>query len=152
MISVQEYCYFADKALDEMVEIIRELGDDRANSRPDLSGANSPYVILNHCLGVMAYWAGQVVAGREVQRDRAAEFAASGPVAELIERAERARAQLHEDAATVQPGQPPRRAPNRGSTPPPMEPTQGAMLLHVYEELAEHLGQLQLTRDILLAG
>ena len=29
--------------------------------------------------------------------------------------------------------------------------TQGAVLLHVYEELAQHLGQLEVTRDVLLA-
>ena len=30
--------------------------------------------------------------------------------------------------------------------------TQGDVLLHVYEELAQHLGQLEVTRDVLLAG
>ena len=29
--------------------------------------------------------------------------------------------------------------------------TQGDVLLHVYEELAQHLGQLEVTRDVLLA-
>ena len=29
--------------------------------------------------------------------------------------------------------------------------TQGAVLLHVYEELAQHLGQLEVTRDVLLS-
>ena len=30
--------------------------------------------------------------------------------------------------------------------------TQGDVLLHVHEELAQHLGQLEVTRDVLLAG
>ena len=29
--------------------------------------------------------------------------------------------------------------------------TQGDVLLHVYEELAQHLGQLEVTRDVLLS-
>lgn len=151
MISVSEFCHFADKALDEMIAIVRGLGDGLANTRPKFDGANSPYVILNHCLGVMAYWGGQVVAGRDVQRDRAAEFEASGRVSELIERAEAAREQLHADAGTVQPGQAPRGAAGPRYDQPATEPTQGAILLHVYEELAQHLGQLEITRDVLLS-
>ncbi len=42
MISTQDYLYFVDQALDGMVEIITGLGDDLANRRPDLPGANSP--------------------------------------------------------------------------------------------------------------
>ena len=46
MISVEDYVTFVDEALDGMVEILSGLGDELANSRPDLPGANSPYVIL----------------------------------------------------------------------------------------------------------
>jgi hypothetical protein len=152
MISVGELCEFTDKALDAMLDILRDLGDELANTRPQLDGANSPFVIVTHCLGVMAYWGGEVVAGRDAQRDRAAEFTASGAVAELAARAEAAREQLHVDAATVQPGQPPRRPPKSRPGKPPIEVTQGAVLLHIYEELAQHLGQLEITRDVLLAA
>ena len=89
MISVDDYLWFVDEALDGMVAIVTKLGDDKANRRPDIPGANSPYVILHHCLGVMEYWGGHVVAGRPTHRDRAAEFRASGPVDELVARARR---------------------------------------------------------------
>jgi hypothetical protein len=74
MISVDDYLFFVDEALDGMVRIVTELGDDLANRRPDVSGANSPYAVLTHCLGVMEYWAGYLVAGRRIERDRDAEF------------------------------------------------------------------------------
>ena len=55
----------------------------------------------------------------------------------------------------------PTRGPRRRGSPPVNPPppedhpgfdaTQGDVLLHVYEELAQHLGQLEVTRDVLLA-
>ena len=34
----------------------------------------------------------------------------------------------------------------------PLGQSQGSVLLHIYEELTQHLGQMELTRDLLLAG
>ena len=56
MISIDDFRYYVDDALRGMVGIVSELGDDLANRRPDVPGANSPFAILTHCLGVMAYW------------------------------------------------------------------------------------------------
>ena len=149
---VETWLWYVDKALADMCAIVSELGDDRANRRPALPGANSPYAILTHCCGVMTYWAGEVVADRRVERDRAAEFVAQGAVADLLALVERTRAQLGRDVASVE-----WTAPPRG----PVEPddrdraaglSQGGTLLHIYEELAQHLGQMEITRDLLLAG
>ncbi|MEV1179628.1 hypothetical protein, partial [Nonomuraea sp. NPDC049784] len=65
MISDDDYLYYVDRALDGMTGIVAGLGDRLANTRPPLPGANSPYALLTHCLGVVSYWAGQLVAGRE---------------------------------------------------------------------------------------
>lgn len=151
MISAEDYLFYVDVALDGMVRILSELGDDLTNARPDLPGANSPYAILTHCLGVMEYWGGHVVAGRQVERDRDAEFRATGAVAELAERTRRSRAQFEADMAEAVPSAPP-----HGETRPedaglPLARTQGGALMHVYEELAQHLGQMEGCRDVLLA-
>jgi hypothetical protein len=151
MISTEDFLYYVDEAFDGMVAIVSELGDDLANRAPDLPGANSPYAILTHCLGVMEYWGGHVVAGRSSDRDRAAEFRATGAVAPLVEQARAAQAQLAADTATADPFAPPRHAPDDDSAELPIGRTQGGALLHVYEELAQHRGQLEITRDILLA-
>ena len=149
MITVEDYLFYVDTALDGMVRIVSELGDELANARPDIPGANSPYAILTHCLGVMEYWGGHVVSGRSSNRDRDAEFRATGAVGELIERVGRAREQLAADVAAADPWAPPR------NPPPDREPisaTQGAVLLHIYEELAQHRGQMEITRDLVRAG
>ena len=99
---------YVDRAVHALAGIVTGLGDDLANQRPDLPGANSPYAILTHCLGVMAYWGGHVVAGRDVPRDRAAEFTATGPVAGLVAAAQQAKLQFRADAQTADPQAPPR--------------------------------------------
>jgi Protein of unknown function (DUF664) len=143
---------FADQAVDKLTALVSELGDELANARPDLPGANSPYVILRHCLGVMEFWGGRMVAGRAVHRDRAAEFTASGPVAGLVTAAQRAKGQFRADARSADPAAPPRgERPERDADWLEMR-SQGHALLHVIEELYQHLGQAELTRDLLLAG
>jgi len=151
MISIDDFLYYVDDALEAMVRIVSELGDDLANRRPDVPGANSPFAILTHCLGVMEYWGGEVVAGRAIVRDRAAEFRATGRVAELTDRAQRARQQLRADIAALDPFGPPRGSPHVSDATLPLARTQGGALLHIYEELAQHRGQLEITRDVLRA-
>lgn len=151
MIAVNTLTDYVDRAVDALCGIVTSLGDDLANQRPDLPGANSPYVILTHCLGVMADWGGHVVAGRDVPRDRAAEFTAAGPVADLVAAAEQAKLQFRADARTADPQAPPRRPAARRRQDVLEARSQGHALLHVVEELYQHLGQAELTRDLLLA-
>ena len=150
MVSDEEYLYFVDRAFDGMAAILGELGDDLANVRPDLADANSPYAIVTHCLGVVEYWAGHLVAGRPVHRDRPAEFTACGPVDELVARVEAAKGQLREDLAVAEPSAPLRHEPPQDYLVTTPGPTQGGALLHVYEELAQHHGQLEITRDLIV--
>ncbi len=148
---IEELLHFCDVALDGMTAIVVDLGDDLASRRPPLPGANSPYAILTHCLGVMEWWGGAVVAGRPVERDRDAEFVARGPVSDLVDRVADARAQLRTDADAVPPDEAPRGDPGPryfGG----LELSAGGVLLHVLEELCQHHGQMELTRDLLRAG
>lgn len=149
MISTDDYLYYVDVALDGMVGIVTGLGDELANRRPELPGANSPYQILTHCLGVMEYWGGEIVAGRESVRDREAEFVASGGVAELAGRAKEARRRLAGDIAGVDMFAAPRNQPKPELRDTPMGTSAGGALFHLYEELAQHHGQMELTRDVL---
>jgi hypothetical protein len=144
-----DYLWFADLALRGMAGIVADLGDERANRRPPFPGANSPYVILTHCLGVLEYWAGATVAGRPIERDRAAEFAAKGPVAPLLTRAEKARERLAEDLAGLEAWDMPQSVRRDPGDPVPYTETKGAVLLHILEELFQHLGQMEITRDAL---
>jgi len=155
VISTDDYMSFVDEAIDGMIQIVEALGDELANRRPAFPEANSPYAILTHCLGVMEYWGGHLVAGREVVRHRDAEFVASGPVGELLARVAEVRRRFAGDVAGAEPS-----ASLRGELPPTWTKdrlgasgrSQGGALLHVYEELAQHRGQMEGGRDALLAG
>jgi hypothetical protein len=151
-ISPEGFLYLVDGTLNSMVAVLTALGDDLANQAPDLEWANSPYSILNHCIAVACWWSGHVADGNEVHRDREHEWTATGSVAEIVGRVPEARAAV---AAAVAAGE--WIGPNRGSVPPayaesPIGATRGIALLHVYEELVQHLGQMEITRDILLAN
>ena len=147
-----DYLWFADRALTEMAGIVRTLGDDVANRAPALPGANSPYAILTHCLGVMEYWGGATVAERPVVRDRAAEFTASGAVGPLLQRSDEALRRLRDDLASLDAAAVPANVRRDPADPVPYTESKGAVLLHIIEELYQHLGQMELTRDLLLAG
>ena len=159
MISVDDYLVFVDDALDGMVGIVVDLGDDLANRRLDVAGSNSPYAVLTHCLGVLEYWGGSFIAGRAIERDRDAEFRSSGTVADLVDRTRRARGQLEEDLTNFEALAPPQRPVLEAhlrawpeDTDLPLAKTQGGVLIHVYEELAQHRGQMETCRDVLSAS
>ncbi|MCG5216416.1 mycothiol transferase [Streptosporangium soli] len=151
MITDDDYLYYVDRALDGMAGIVAGLGDRLANARPPFPGANSPYALLAHCLGVVSYWAGALVAGREVVRDRDGEFASAGPVGPLLDSVTAVRARLAEDVRAAVPAARLRGTPPAHFLGPDRELTQGAALLHVYEELAQHHGQMEILRDVILA-
>lgn len=156
-ISPDDYLGFVDRALDGMMGIIEQMGD-LANRSPDLSGANSPYAILVHCVGVCHYWIGTLIAGRHTDRDRPAEFQATGCAAALRAAVNDLKRQIRLDLRNVTPDVDEEQGlaamPNAEYTPLPDRThwTQGAVLMHTYEELAQHHGQMQLTRDILVQG
>jgi hypothetical protein len=147
---VEDYLFYVDEALDGMVAVVTELGDDLANRRIDGRDTSSPYAVLTHCLGVMERWAGHLVAGRTIERDRDAEFVARGAVADLVARTRAARAQLVADLAALEPYAPLRNPPDPEDADLPFGKTQGGALLHVYEELAQHRGQMEGHRDVLV--
>ena len=144
-----DYLWFVDDALDGMLEIVEGLGDELANTRPELPGANSPFAILTHCLGVMAWWGGRMVAGHPVARDRDAEFVATGPVAGLREEVRRVRAGFVADLDGLDPSAPPAGPVDEDFRQLPYGRSRSGVLWHVFEELAQHRGQMELTRDVL---
>lgn len=135
--------------LDEIIDVVAGMDDDTANRLPDLPGANSAYQLLTHCLGMAHEWTRQEILGEPSGRDREAEFEASGSVSELVARARVVREELRADLARITPEAPilGRRGEGRfwgGSV--------EGVLVHVIEELCQHLGHLEITRDIVTAG
>jgi hypothetical protein len=147
-VDLDDFLWYVDQALDSMRAVLADLGDDRANRRPPIPGANSAYAIVTHCLGVMEFWGGAAIAGRTVERDRAAEFVATGAVGDLVDRMALARQQLRRDLERMDCAAPPRRVSDPEDVDLPLGRSQGGVALHIYEELSQHLGQLELTRDL----
>ena len=106
MLHKDDYLYFAERALDGMTGIVADLGDDLANVKPALPGANSPFALLTHCLGVVEAWVGGFVAGRHIERDRDARFLATGSVQPLLARAEMIRGRFRIDVMAADPESP----------------------------------------------
>jgi hypothetical protein len=150
VISLDDYLFYVDEALDGMVQIVTQLGDERANRRLDAGDTTSPFAVLTHCLGVMEFWGGHLVAGRPTDRDREAEFRATGTVTDLVARVRVARDRFAADAAGADFAAPLRNPPDPEDADLPLGRTQGGALLHVYEELAQHRGQMEGHRDVLV--
>ena len=130
-----------------MLEIAESLGDERVNVVPDLPGANSAYQLVFHCCGMLEWWTRESILGRPVHRDRAAEFAATGTVASLQARVRQVIEQLDEDLPLIDLDAPLRGTyADYGGT--PIAASARGALLHVLEELAQHHGHLEITRDL----
>jgi hypothetical protein len=149
-IAPEYFLPFINGALDGMVKIAEELGDERINLRPnDMANTSTPFIILTHCVGLTRYWFGAVIAGRQVHRDRDAEFRARGTVAEIRQAVRDLQQELQADITRVHGDQP---APN----PEIIRQAhmrawkQGQFLLQCYKELAQHHGHMELTRDVML--
>ncbi|QFG69659.1 DUF664 domain-containing protein [Ornithinimicrobium pratense] len=135
--------------LDEMIDVVRGLDDETANAAPGLTGANSAYQILSHCLGMARQWTAEHILGEPTGRDRAAEFGARGDVAELVARARATRDQLAVDLSRMEPGM---QVPGRPGVDTFWSHDVEGILLHVLEELCQHLGHLEITRDLVTRG
>ncbi|MFC0453272.1 DinB family protein [Rhodococcus jostii] len=144
-----EYLYFLDRAFDGMLAVLGELGDERANQAPPFDGANSPWAITYHCTEVADYWIGHLIGGRESNRDRAAEFTATGTIADLTRVVTELRSRLQNDLELFDPVAPLANTPPADYEGPSRALTPNGVLLHVLEELAQHHGQVEVSRDAL---
>jgi hypothetical protein len=151
-LTTDEYLYFLARAFTGMLDVLSELSGEAINTRPPLPGANSPYAIVHHCVEMSDYWIGHVVAGRPTNRDRTAEFSATGSLDDLRRRVADIQRRLLDDLAGADLRGDPKNTPSRDYQGPEQPLTCTGVLLHVLEELAQHHGHVQLSRDLLLHG
>ena len=141
---------FVDLALDRMMAKAAALGPD-VSERPQLRGSNSVYALIVHCVGLTEWWLAHVILGRESQRDRDAEFVASGTVADLERLVGRFRSALPALVAEVARTAQPRSAYLESVTAAKRawSWTTASIVLHVVEELFQHAGHVDITADLL---
>lgn len=142
---------FVNQALNGMLKIAEELGDARINQRPNLPEANTPYAIMAHCVGLSHYWIGRLCTGRRYDRDRDAEFAARGSLAEMQQAIRDLQQKLKTDIEQIHMDQPivgEREARHADLH----DLKQVDAMMRCFKELAQHHGHLDITRDLLLRG
>ncbi len=129
-----------------MERVLERLDDVTVNERPAGWGTNSVAGLIVHCCELAPSWFAMPGLGRESERDRDAEFAAEASVAEL-------RARIHDaiartDALVDEFA----RGPTAVEHPfrefmPGTDRSDGALVVHVLEELFQHLGHMEVTAD-----
>jgi hypothetical protein len=152
MIDLEEHdvVAFVNLALDRMVTKAVALGP-RVSDRPHLDGANSVYSLIVHCIGVTDWWFDHAILGNSSQRDRDAEFDASGTLSDLQRLVGQFRSDLPELVGRVtraaQPESDYLDSLTAGERAWPW--TTASIVLHVIEELFQHAGHVDITADLL---
>lgn len=149
-ISVDDFLLFSDRTLDGFVAAVARL-DDKGVNRPPIKGASSAAALTIHALAAATFWCDHVIVGNPTSRDRDSEFLATATVDEVSQRCAETKAMLRAlgpaiDAATTLHMEPTTQA----ALGQPW--TVGAALIHAYEELAQHLGHVEMTVDVLING
>jgi uncharacterized damage-inducible protein DinB len=139
-------------------QVLRELSDlpeNVLNRSVELPEANTLFALATHLVGAAEFWAVSVAGARKIDRDRAAEFVASGTYADLERRysawmlalddvlSRRSTDELNQHVEL-----PPEQRDTLGS----QQPTLRACVLHAIEHSALHLGHIQLTRALLVGS
>lgn len=140
--------------LERVCACLDGLSEEQLNWRPPIDGANSLYVIATHTLGNARAFILGIACGQPLERDRPAEFRASGgDAAALTAQARRLSDDIEAALAGLRPSEldrrllPPQSLWGEGE---PEEISVREAVLHVVEHASIHLGQLQITRDLAL--
>ncbi|MEM9200897.1 MAG: DinB family protein [Actinomycetota bacterium] len=152
MITAADFLVFCRRTIAGIEETVERIGDAHINVRPDLPGVSTPYQLATHTFAAATFWCAHVVCGRPTSRVRDDEFVAVGTVDELRARAQDLVALLEELAPEMATATELANPPPQTQNPLEGEWTVGAALIHAYEELAQHLGHLEMTADVLLAA
>ena len=131
-----------------MSKVLDRLDDDTVNQKPPGWGTNSVAGLVVHCCELAPSWFAMPGLGRDSTRDREAEFAAAATVAELRQRIATAVDQTSALVEEFLVGPTVPDHPFRDFM-PGEDRTDGALVLHVLEELFQHLGHMEVTADAL---
>ena len=150
MITVDDFLRFSERTLEGFRSALERLDESTVNALPALPDPNSPYQLVMHTVSAVDWWTSHIILGNPTDRDRPAEFVATGSLAEAVALIAVCQSKLRElapllaAATDIAPG--PRAEQQLGP-----EWTVGACLIHAYEEMAQHLGHLEITVDLLTA-
>ncbi len=140
---------FVEQRIDALVALLDGRSAEELNWRPAAPEVNSIYVLATHTIANARQGLLVVLCGGADDRDRDAEFRAAGDSTEPIEqRWHDLRDELRASLGAL----PPARLGESLTHPRQGEMTGRQVLLLVATHAAEHLGQAELTRDLLAAS
>jgi len=141
----------------DMIAKLAVLSDQQLNQPLPVPDANTLFAIATHAVGMGEFWVLTLVGDRPSNRNRMAEFQATGEGKQLIMRYEQWITETHALLNSLPDG-----AMQRVVEPPLAFRSTGGLqdgpltvrdcLYHVVEHTATHLGHLQLTADLLQGG
>ena len=143
---VQSYLNSLDALRGEVRSAIQGLSAEALNWRPLPEGTNSIYVLVSHMTGSESFLIHQVIGGRDIGRNRDAEFVARGEspaeLEALIDRAGQGTREVLQGLTSADLGVIKELGGGRPSQ------TARWCVVHIIEHLALHLGHLQLTKQL----
>ena len=146
--STTTICVYVRHVFGGMDAVLDRLDDDLVNRQPGEWGTNSVAGLVVHCCELAPSWFETPGLGRDSLRDRESEFTTEATVAELRTRI---RESVEKTCALVEEFD---AGPTVGDHPfreflPGTDRSDGALVLHVFEELFQHLGHMEVTADAL---
>ena len=145
---IDTYSHYIREKIAQIHAALRDLSEDELNRAPDLPGANSAYVIATHTFGNMRAWVLGVICGRDLRRDRPAEFASRGTYEALGKTACALSGEIEAALRELDPATlgdrfvPAQELWGEGE---PVELERRGCLAHVLEHAGIHLGQIHMT-------
>jgi hypothetical protein len=137
-------------AFTQMLEVADRLGEPKVNERPLGPRTNAVAALIIHSCGVTEFWLGHVGLGRPSHRNRESEFTRTATLAELHAMVDATVATAREDLDRI----------CRGDTQADRtgfvfliggDESDGALVIHVLEELYQHLGHMEIAADALIS-
>jgi hypothetical protein len=140
---------YAHLAFDRMLAVADRVGEAKVNERPISPQTNAVASLILHCCGVAEFWLGHVGLGRESTRDRDAEFTRRATLVELHGLVAIALDQIDADLVALDAsGEQSEFAEGRDLL-VGEDRSDASLVLHVIEELFQHVGHAELAADAL---
>ena len=84
MITVDDFLRFSERTLEGFRSALERLDESTVNALPALPDPNSPYQLVMHTVSAVDWWTSHIILGNPTDRDRPAEFTATGSLVDAI--------------------------------------------------------------------
>lgn len=157
--TIDRFANMLDLLANDVLRSLEDVPEELLNAEVAVPEANSLFAIATHLLASSRVWTLGAVGGQTLERDRDAEFAATGTIEDLRVDYATWLSAMHEVLDGLpdselgrSTGYPPYRDDLLDAEPGVEAMTVAHALAHCIDHMAIHLGHIQVTRDTLLVG